>query len=310
MTDPAIAALAPGCCKKPAAPDLNYVPTGSIPYKVQSQDDWWKLAAKDQVKAAGLNALQLCAFNFKTSVPAEINWYLYHKVGCRKATPDRKNFMFHSDAAPGIVYLPVLDTGQTVIIGQPPAEKPLKMWFGLGEKHGGILGISGKENINGVMFAAHRFPECMGFMSEGWRVGPGLGGGIGLTGIIVTGMDQHNELNGYVKPADWDFNISIGFNAGKAAKLGKLAPAVKFFKSLNVGKVATFVAKMEKIGADAEKSAELFKQLRGLKESLGMDENQFDVFAFDIPFVPGTLEVSFFYVASEYRSLGLIHKAS
>ncbi len=307
MTDPAIAALAPGCCRKPASPDLKYVPIGSIPYKVQTSDDWWKLAAKDQVKASGLNALQLCAFNFKTSVPAEINWYLYHKVGCRKTTPDRKNFMFHSDANPGIVHLPVLQGEEIVVIGQPPAEPPLKMWFGVGEKHGGILGIAGKENINGVLFAAHRFPECMGFMSEGWRVGPGLGGGIGLTGIIVTGMDKHNELNGYVKSADWDFNLSVGVNAGKALKLGKLAPAIKFFKSLNVGKVAAFSSKMKQIGANAEKTAELVKQLRGLKESMGLNSDQLDVFAFDIPFVPGTLEVSFFWVASEYRSLGLVN---
>lgn len=303
--DAAISMLAPGCCKAPANPELNFVPVGGIPYKVQTGDDWWKLAARDQVKASGLNALQLCAYNFKTSNPAEINWYLYHKVGCRKTTGDRKNFVFHSDANPGRIYLPTLQGEDIVVVGQPP-EPPLKLWFGLGEKHGGILGIGGKENINGVLFAAHRFPECMGFMAEGWRVGGGLGGGIGLTGIVISGMDKHNELNGYVKPADWDFNVSVGANVGKAVKLGKLAPAINFFKKLQVGRVAEFAAKMKKIGADPEKAAELIKQLRGLKEALGMSGNNLDVFAFDIPFVPGTLEVSLFWVASEYRSLGLV----
>ncbi|HYZ83192.1 MAG TPA: hypothetical protein VE621_02250, partial [Bryobacteraceae bacterium] len=274
-------------------------------------DDWWKLAERDQVKVSGLSALQLCAYNFQTSVPAEINWYLYHKVGCRKTTQDKKNFKFHSDASPGTVYLPIVQMDEVLITApgpEPVPEPPLKMWFGVGEKHGGILGISGKENINGVLFAAHRFPECMQFMAEGWRVGPGLGGGIGITGVIVTGMDQHSELNGFVKAADWDFNVSVGANVGKAVKLGKLAPAVEFFKKLNVGKVASFVARMNQIGASASDTAELMKQLRGLKEAMNLDPNNPDVFAFDIPFVPGTLEVSFFFVASEYKSLGLINR--
>lgn len=306
MPDPAVATLAPGCCKVPASPDLSYVPGGALPYKVQTGDDWWKLANKDQVKASGLNALQLCAYNFKTSVAAEINWYLYHKVGCRKTTGDKKNFVFHSEAVPGQVYLPVLKGEDIVVIGQPPAEPPVKLWFGLAEKHGGILGIGGKENLNGVLFAAHRFPECMGFMGEGWRLGGGVGGGIGVTAVFVSGMENHYELNGYVKSAEFDFNLSVGVGFAKAAKLGKLKPVLDFFRKLNVGRVGTFAAKMKKIGADPEATAELMKQLRSLNDALGLNPNSVDVFACDVPFVPGTLEVSLFWVASEYRSLGLI----
>ena len=119
--------LAPGCEKAPATPNLGYVPPNSAAVKVTAADDWWKLAARPEVKAAGLSALDLCAFNFQTKNPAEINWYLRNKVGCTKATSDRKNYMFSNDASPGIVYLPkgktnggVIDLGETIVNGRVP----------------------------------------------------------------------------------------------------------------------------------------------------------------------------------------------
>ena len=119
--------LTPGCEKAPANPNLGYVPSNSAAVKITAADDWWKLAARPEVKAAGLGALDLCAFNFQTRNPAEINWYLRNKVGCTKATSDRKNYMFSNDASPGVIYLPkgktsggVIDLGETIVNGRVP----------------------------------------------------------------------------------------------------------------------------------------------------------------------------------------------
>ncbi|MDQ8159537.1 MAG: hypothetical protein P3C12_09015 [Gemmatimonadota bacterium] len=98
--------LAPGCEKAPASPNLQYVPADSTPYKVTARDSWWTLADRPEAKAAKLSALDLCVYNFRTRVPAEINWYLRNKVGCTTATGDKQNYKFSDDAAPGIVYLP------------------------------------------------------------------------------------------------------------------------------------------------------------------------------------------------------------
>ena len=91
---------------KPLPSPLDYVPSGSVPYKVTNSDSFYSLADRPQVKAAGESANDLCNFNFKTRNPPEINWYLYHKVGCRKATQDGNNYMFSSSDQPGIIYLP------------------------------------------------------------------------------------------------------------------------------------------------------------------------------------------------------------
>jgi hypothetical protein len=70
-------------------------------YKVKDGDNWWSIAS-----ANGIDVGALIAFNFKTSNPDEINWYLREKVGCRLETPDRDNYRFSSRDVPGTIYIP------------------------------------------------------------------------------------------------------------------------------------------------------------------------------------------------------------
>src|SRR5207244_327522 len=91
---------------KPRPSELNYLPAGGVPRKVSNNDSWWTLAERPDVKISGMSASDLCYFNFRTRNPAEINWYLYHKVGCRTSTRNGKNYMFTAADHPGIVYLP------------------------------------------------------------------------------------------------------------------------------------------------------------------------------------------------------------
>ena len=78
-----------------------FIPRGGIAYNVQDGDSWKKLAFRWFI-----NVDYLVWFNFQTSNPEEINWYLYRNVGCRKQTGDRKNYEFSSSDKPGVIYRP------------------------------------------------------------------------------------------------------------------------------------------------------------------------------------------------------------
>ncbi|HZT31386.1 MAG TPA: papain-like cysteine protease family protein [Bryobacteraceae bacterium] len=79
----------------------NYHPANGTPYHVRDGDSWASLARR-----AGVDAGTLIEFNFHTRNPNEVNWYLRRNVGCRRTTADGRNYIFSTDAAPGIVYLP------------------------------------------------------------------------------------------------------------------------------------------------------------------------------------------------------------
>ena len=64
-------------------------------------DNWGSIASANRVDVGAL-----ITFNFKTSNPDEINWYLREKVGCRMEAPDHDNYRFSSRDVPGIIYIP------------------------------------------------------------------------------------------------------------------------------------------------------------------------------------------------------------
>ena len=87
----------------PVPPD--YRPPNSYAHQVTDIDlhHGWKGIAR----RLRLNPRWLIAFNFKTTNPDEVNWYLRRNVGCDLCTDDRMNWMFSSSADPGIIYLPI-----------------------------------------------------------------------------------------------------------------------------------------------------------------------------------------------------------
>jgi len=80
---------------------VGYAPPGGIAYRVQDGDSWKKLAF-----SWFINVEYLVWFNFQTSNPDEVNWYLHRNVGCTKQTPDRRNYVFSSSDRPGVIYRP------------------------------------------------------------------------------------------------------------------------------------------------------------------------------------------------------------
>lgn len=79
----------------------TYIPTSSKSHKVRKGDTLRKIAKK-----AGITLLELVEYNWKTIIPAEINWYLKNFVGCKKEVDG--NYVLDSWATPGagIIYVP------------------------------------------------------------------------------------------------------------------------------------------------------------------------------------------------------------
>ena len=69
----------------------SYVPPNSFPHDVQDNEGFVKIA-----RHYGIDVKELIRFNFQTTTPAVVNWYLYHNIGCRNETPDKKNLKFSS----------------------------------------------------------------------------------------------------------------------------------------------------------------------------------------------------------------------
>jgi hypothetical protein len=109
----------------------NFRPKNGMAYRVRDGDSWSSVAGR-----AGVDVWNLIEFNFRTRNPDEVNWYLRRNVGCRRTTRDGKNYVFSSDASPGIVYLPqpgprinYTVPGPFNIIAQP---SPMTCWATVG----------------------------------------------------------------------------------------------------------------------------------------------------------------------------------
>lgn len=83
-------------------------------HRVQTGDNWGNLASRYYRESP----LDIILFNFETTNPREINWFLSTYVGCRTETPDGKNFRFSSTDIPGLIYIPP----KTWKPGGPPAK--------------------------------------------------------------------------------------------------------------------------------------------------------------------------------------------
>lgn len=96
--------------QSPLVPRKPWPPADYVQKKlVTLSDSWGSLAA-------GRDPWRLILYNFRTRNPHEVNWYLYHWVGCRAVTADGKNYRFgaHDDRkgkpsgtpAPLFIYIP------------------------------------------------------------------------------------------------------------------------------------------------------------------------------------------------------------
>lgn len=105
---PHLPPLPPEYEKKPASIHHLYNEFGYIDisrhdfYRVIDGDTLENIAAR--VGVTGKYLLKEC---FGTTDPAEVNWYLRNKIGCKEYGPQRRNFAFSTSADPGKLCLPL-----------------------------------------------------------------------------------------------------------------------------------------------------------------------------------------------------------
>lgn len=93
-------------------------------------------------------------------------------------------------------------------------------WVGIGTKYGGTLGVIGAETTFGVIWNMKNFNVHMPVTIENYRIGIGLGGGIGTCLLIVFNCFSPYVIDG-MKVSDWGFNFSVGPKWSAVLKMWK-----------------------------------------------------------------------------------------
>jgi hypothetical protein len=288
---------------KPHPSELGYVPPNSHPYKVTQNDSWWTLAKRPECKSSGLSAVDLCYYNFKTRNPPAINWYLYHKVGCRRVTRDGQNYVFTDGDTPGIVYLP--KQGHVSPAGEITRKRAGRhnAWLGLVLKGGTQFVAVGIETVAGVAVSLDDPTDWMGVTASINRVGPGWGASGGVAGVYILGVDDPTDLNGH-QEGDWDFNLTLGPNWGKAAKAvtksSRMQPLVKALQKTGASTPSRF---KQLVKAHPDKYAELVDSCRSFNETIGAgDGTTPKVILFDLP-LGGGIEASVYFGVANFNAV-------
>ena len=289
---------------KPLPSGLDYVPPGGTRHKVGNNESWWTLASLPVVQSSGLSASDLCFYNFRTRNPPEVNWYLRHKVGCTKNTRDGKNYIFSAADSPGIVYLPSPGPPPPVHELVPSRGRRVNSWFGLIGKMGTQFAVVGIETATGPLISLDDPSKVMVVTVSINRLGPGWGASGGVAGIYVTGVGSPSQLNGH-QEGDWDFNLALGPNWGKAAKAAsksaRLKPLVD--AALKIG-ARTPGGVKKALQTRPDKYAELVKACRSFNEALGIDPNSGPkALVFDLPLGGGGVEASVYFGVSNFTAV-------
>ena len=124
------------------------IPDGSTPHRVSDGEDWRSLEV-----LYGISSKDLMLFNFNTTIPANVNWYLREYVGCDLPDGPRNNWKFSTSADPGFVYIPTTfynmydlddpDDSTVIIAGKPPSKVKwgASLNYPSGSPHGKILAL-------------------------------------------------------------------------------------------------------------------------------------------------------------------------
>ena len=294
---------------KPLPSPLDYIPEQSIPYTVSSKDSWDTLALRSDVQSSGMSAYDLCFFNFKTRNPAEINWYLKHKVGCRHVTRDGLNYMFsnadkHTPNVPnpGVIYLP--KHGTIAPVHETTDEPTLNAWLGIVGKAGTMFAVVGIETVTGAVVSLDDPTKWMAIGAAVNRVGLGWGASGGAAFVFISGVSSPQQLNGW-QQADGDFNFAIGENWGKmaksASKLKKIKPVIEAMAKISA-KTPGGLKKLLK--TEPDRYIDLVKAVKSVRDYRGLKGGEEpEVFMWDVPWLSGGVEASVFYGLQNFNAM-------
>lgn len=93
----------------------SYRPLDGVEFKVSSGDTFASLAA-----FGSINVWDLIRFNYQTSDPREVNWYLHHRTGCKTKDWDDRNYKFDDSDDPGIIFIPTSAYKRMLAAGYEP----------------------------------------------------------------------------------------------------------------------------------------------------------------------------------------------
>ncbi len=287
---------------KPLPSPLDYVPANGVPYPVSSRDSFDSLAQRPDMQNAGVSSYDLCYFNFKTRTPAEINWYLYHKVGCRHVTRDHANYMFSMADDPGVVYLP--KAGVVLPVHETQEEPRLNAWLGIVGKAGTMFVVAGIETVAGAVVSLDDPAKWMAIGASVNRVGLGWGATGGFAFVFITGVSEPMKLNGW-QQADPDFNLALGENWGKmaksASKLKKIEPVLEAMAKLGAKTPGTLKKLLK---TEPNKYIDLVKAVKSVRDYRKLKRGEEpEVFMWDVPWGSGGVEASAFYGLSNFNAM-------
>lgn len=292
----------------PLPSPLDYTPPDSWPKFVTNNEDFHTLCLTPGVRDR-MSASDLCFYNFKTREPREINWYLHHKVGCRRVTHDGLNYMFSTfdrqnkeASQPGIIHLPKVPTSLPVT--ELAKEKATNAWLGMVGKGGAMVAVVGIETAAGWAFSLDALSNGMALTVSTTRLGVGWGASGGCTFVLITGVRNPGQLNGF-QSGGADFNVALGGNYGKWVKSAtaskKLAPLVEALTKLGAKTPAALKAILK---SKPESYGDLYKAAKAVLDFMALTpDGPVNVLAFDVPFVSGGAEVSLFHGISTYYAV-------
>ena len=91
------------------------------------------------------------------------------------------------------------------------------VWFGFSVDFGGHAVVYGRNTMYAWMYSMDSFGRQFRIESERNRFGPGLGGGAGVSFIMINGLARPGQLQGERQTA-WDFQLSLGGRWGDLLK--------------------------------------------------------------------------------------------
>jgi hypothetical protein len=139
-------------------------------YRVKDGDDWEKVAKKFMV-----DVKELIYFNFLTTRPDEVNWYLHYHTGCDTVSPSGNNWMFSSSANPGIIWIPPaendpidIDEPLEICVWTPGDGKVfMQRLVGIARAMSGIKGDRVKEMVRVIAEAGYPAAEDLFYFNPG-----------------------------------------------------------------------------------------------------------------------------------------------
>jgi hypothetical protein len=285
-------------------------PPGAYPFLVTSSsgNNWSRVAGADGWSGG---AWDLIAYNFGTRNPREVNWYLYHFVGCRVSVDGNKNLTFWN-SQPGVIYTrndlhyrdrpPEVRPPRIVIksIVRPTVPKPVEPmykrslnWFGMGVQFGGMGVFDGATTVRAYMINAED-PDSRFFLDvDATRKGFGGGASGSIVYVFITGLHDPADVR-YAPAGSVDFQLAVGGRWASFAKGLKMIPNMR--RAILAARTATHIDSHDLL-------ADLVTCAKSVIKYAGIDSNSnaLEVTIVELP-LGGGYEGSVYWETQRYRA--------